>query len=86
MRTTISIDDHLLEAARTRARQQGMTLGQYLEDALRRQLSRRDDEDGSPMSIPVFTGGDGLRPGVDASSTRGLLEAMDEGVPLESRR
>lgn len=86
MRTTISIDDRLLEAARARARQQGMTLGKYLEDALRRQLSRRDDEDASPMSIPLFTGGSGLRPGVDASSTRGLLEAMDEGVPLESRR
>lgn len=87
MRTTVAIDDHLLAAAKARARERGLTLGQYLEEALRRELSRRDDQPSAPAPpIPVFTDGSGLRPGVDASSLRGLLAGLDEGVPIESLR
>lgn len=36
--------------------------------------------------VPVFRSGNGLRPGVDATSTRALLEALDEDQPLERLR
>ncbi len=34
----------------------------------------------------MFRKGRGVQPGVDLSSNRGLLEALDEGQPLERIR
>lgn len=82
MRTTISVDDKLLRAAKRRAREAGMTLGQFIEAALRRELGRREAASERP-EIPVFAGGTGLRPGIDATSTRSLLEALDEDRSVE---
>lgn len=84
MRTTISIDDYLLEGAKRRARERGQTLGELVEDALRLEL-----EEGKPVEaveVPVFTGGSGVRPGVDLGSNRALREALDEGAPVERLR
>jgi len=39
MRTTLSVDDNLLAAAKRRARERGQTLGRVIEDALRRELA-----------------------------------------------
>lgn len=85
MRTTLSIDDEVLEAAKARARQRGVSLGSVVEAALRRALSTRDDAGHAPP-IPVFTGGTGPRPGVDLTSNRALAELLDEDVPLDRRR
>ncbi|HVX20104.1 MAG TPA: PIN domain-containing protein [Acidimicrobiales bacterium] len=68
MRTTVAIDDHLLAAAKARAREQGGTLGQLVEAALRRELSHEEPSTGVPL--PVFTSGTGPRPGVDLRSNR----------------
>lgn len=85
MRTTISIDDELLRAAKEAARRSGLSLGQYIERALRREsASRPGPTEGPP--IPVFRDGKGVRPGIDVSSTRALLEALDEDEPLERLR
>lgn len=62
-----------------------MSLGDLVSSALRRELSRSVETTDRPC-IPVFSGGGGLRPGVDASSTRGLLEALDRDQPLEKLR
>jgi hypothetical protein len=85
MRTTIAIDDHLLRSAKRQAQRRGLTLGQLVEDALRRELSSRPNPASAP-EIPVFRGGNGVRLGVDVSSTRGLLEALDEGQGVERTR
>lgn len=85
MRTTVSVDDELLCAAKRRAREQGTTLGSVVETALRRLLSSPPETAPSP-SIPVFTGGTGPRPGLDLTSNRALYEALDEGQPLERFR
>lgn len=84
MRTTLAIDDELLAAAKRRARERGETLGRVVEDALRRELASAPEV--APVPLPVFKGAGGLRPGVDATSNRALLEALDEGSPLESLR
>jgi len=84
MRTTLAVDDHLLTAARRRARERGQTLGQVVEDALRRELSA-PPADAAP-SVPVLRGGDGLRPGVDVTSNRALRQALDEGLDLPDLR
>lgn len=85
MRTTVSIDDELLESAKRRAAERGKTLGQVVEDALRRELAALASPAHRP-TVPVFRGGTGPRPGIDLTSNRALHEALDEGVdPLERR-
>ncbi len=79
MRTTVAIDDEVLDAARRRARERGETLGQVVEAALRRALSAPDETAEAP-EVPVFTGGAGPRPGLDLTSNRALHEALDEGA------
>lgn len=85
MRTTISIHDELLASAKARARERGQTLGALVEDALRRELSVSYESTDRPP-IPIFRGGNGLRPGVDLTSNRALYELLDEGVPFEKLR
>lgn len=83
MRTTLSVDDHLLDAAKRRARERGVSLGHVVEDALRRELAGPAEIE--RPEIPVFKGG-GMRPGIDPSSNRAIIEALDEGVPLDKLR
>ena len=84
MRTTLAIDDRLLAAAKRRARQRGLTLGQFVEEALRAELVAAPAA--TRLAIPVFTGGSGVRPGIDMTSNRALTEALDEGQSLEQVR
>jgi len=85
MRTTLSISDELLAAAKRRARERGQTLGQVVDAALQRELNEPAGAPPAPP-VPVFRGGSGPRPGVDLSSNRALLELLDEGVELDERR
>jgi hypothetical protein len=85
MRTTVSISDELLAAAKRRARERGQTLGDVVDAALRRELAQPADL-GERPAVPVFRGGNGPRPGIDLSSNRVLLEALDEGLELDARR
>lgn len=85
MRTTVAIDDEILDAAKRQARARGLTLGQIVEAALRRELAAGHDP-GTAPPVPVFTGGTGPRPGVDLSSNRAMQEVLDEGLELDRRR
>ncbi len=85
MRTTVSISEELLRAAKRRARETGRTLGEVVEAALRRELSGSGQPADRPP-VPVFRGGNGSRPGIDLSSNAALHEALDDGVPLMDRR
>lgn len=85
MRTTIAIADELLATARERARGRGQTLGEFVEDALRREVAAPTQRSQGPP-VPVFRGGTGPRPGVDLNSNRALHEALDEGRDLDARR
>lgn len=85
MRTTVSISDELLAAAKRCARDRGQSLGAVIEEALRRELARGRDR-GPRATVPVFTAGTGPRPGIDLTSNRALHEALDEGLQLDARR
>jgi len=85
MRTTLSISDELLKAAKRRARERGQTLGQLIDAALQRELNA-GPQPGTAPAVPVFRGGTGPRPGIDLRSNRALHEALDDGVPVEKRR
>ncbi len=84
MRTTISIDERLLAEARGRAHERRQTLGQLIEDAIRRELGAAGATDRPP--IPVVHGRGGPQPGLDLSSNRALLETVDEGRSEEHWR
>lgn len=85
MRTTVTINDELLEAAKRRARAHGVTLGRVIEAALRRHLATQHDDTADPP-IPIFTEGTGPRPGLDLTSNAALREELDAGLELDQRR
>jgi hypothetical protein len=84
IRTTVSIDDHLLDSAKRRARERGETLGHVIEAALRRELAQ--PEPSEPVEVPVFRGGDGPLPGVDLRSNRALRELLDRTAEINTLR
>ncbi len=75
MRTTINIDDHLLKYAKLQATQQGCTLKQIIEDALRESLSRHSI-DHEQVKLATVSGA-GLKPGVNLDDGRSLNDILD---------
>ncbi|MBL8928854.1 MAG: hypothetical protein JNL54_01905 [Kineosporiaceae bacterium] len=72
MRTTVSVSDELLLAAKRLARHRGQTLSELLDDALRRELTHQGSHPARP-EVPVFHGRGGLRqvrPGIRSTSLR----------------
>lgn len=88
MRTTVSVEDHLLAEAKELATRRGRTLSALVEDALREVVldSRRRPYDPGDFELPVSRRGGGPRPGIDFDSNTAVREALDEGLPLEKRR
>ncbi len=84
MRTTLSIDGNLLAAAKQRARERGKTIGQVVEDALRRDLAEPAED--AAVDVPVFRGGRGPLPGVELRSNAALREIVDRDIDLDQLR
>jgi hypothetical protein len=77
VRTTVNIDDRLLEWAKDVAREREVTLGDLRDEALRRLLTQPLHDDGPPL--PVFKPKvPGLLPGIDPDSNRSLFDAADD--------
>jgi hypothetical protein len=53
MRTTLDIDDDILQAVREIARRKGLTMGQVLSDLSRRALTRSIESD-TRNGVPLF--------------------------------
>jgi hypothetical protein len=78
MRTTITLDDHVLADAKRLAAETGRTLGKVFEDAVRETLARRRAGTTQPRAeLPVSRGGNGLQPGVDLDDSAALLDLME---------
>ncbi|MFO8070394.1 MAG: ribbon-helix-helix protein, CopG family [Polyangia bacterium] len=76
MRTTIDLNDELHNEVRKRAREEGISMRKLFERALRRQLSQNRTERGS-YRLRWRTEHGELRPGVDLSDRKSLLELME---------
>lgn len=76
MRTSVDIDDQLLLYAKRQAVQQGCTLKQVLEDALRNFFFSHQSLPHEPVSLETFSG-TGLKPGVNLDNGRSLNDIMD---------
>ncbi|MFL5396627.1 MAG: DUF2191 domain-containing protein [Myxococcales bacterium] len=79
MRTTVRLDDALLERARKEADRRGLTLTalieQGLELVLRKPMARYHRE---RVRLPVSRARGGAQPGIDLDDSAALLDAMDE--------
>jgi hypothetical protein len=83
VRTTVNIDDRLLEWAKDVAKEREITLGDLLDQALQRLLLEPLDDDDGP-ELPVFQGGGEVMPGVDLSSNASMFDAMDDPADLKA--
>ena len=78
MRTTVRLEDGLLEQARREAARRGETLTALIEEGLRLVLIRgQKTARRSRVEIPVSTTGGGLLPGIDLNNSAALLEIME---------
>ena len=85
MRTTVSIEDHLLSDAKRFASATGRTLSQVVEDALRESLAREPKRERTEFRMRTV-GGRGVLPGVDLDDSAGLQELMDRSSNLDRLR
>jgi len=78
MRTTITIDDHLLSQVKQRAAATGRTVSQTIEDAVRESLLRFDSESVPRFVVKSSFDSGGYQPGVDLDNNAALLDRMEE--------
>lgn len=85
MRTTVSIDDPLLENAKRQASERGVTLGVVIEDALRVYLANADREADRPFRLHTVRGRVKNR-NLDLDRTSVLITTEDEEAYTGKRR
>lgn len=78
MRTTITLQDSLLDAAKKRAMERHSSLSAVVEDALRASLYQQEiaPSVSAREPWPVYGTG-GLHPGVDLRDNSGVLDRME---------
>ena len=76
MRTTLNIDDQLLNSAKHRALEENVSLVRLIESALRESLSKPRVARGAILLITAS--GAGVKPGVGLDNGRSLLDIMDD--------
>ena len=78
MRTTIRLDDKLLELTKQYALTHGKTFTAIVEDALREKLMRRPGARKKQAPIKLKTvSGKGVNAGIDLDDSASLLDVMD---------
>jgi hypothetical protein len=78
MRTTVRLDDALLERAREEADRRGVTLTSLIEQGLRLVLRRPLKKSERPaLVLPECRAGGGTLPGVDLDDSADLLDRME---------
>lgn len=83
--TTIRLDEQLMKDAKRAAAESGRTFTDFVSDALRERLARRNGgQEREPVALPTFKG-NGVQPGVDLHNNAALLDLMDE-YDAQSRR
>ncbi len=76
MRTTLNLDDQLLNSAKHRAVEEKVSLAQVIENALRESLSKSME---THETVHLITAsGIGVKPGVGLDDGSRLLDIMDD--------
>lgn len=78
MRTTVRLDDRLLERARSEAVRRGATLTSLIEEGLQLVLRRPKRPSGQAIvTLPECRAGGGTVPGVDLNDSAAVLDRME---------
>jgi hypothetical protein len=78
MRTTVRLDDALLDRARQEAARRGVTLTSLIEQGLRLVLRRPLQRSSRPhIELPECRAGGGVLPGIDLGDSAGLLDRLE---------
>ncbi len=75
MRTTLNIDDHLYQAAKVKAAEEGKTLTRVVEEALRQHVASSGPS--KPFKLRWVTERGQLLPGVNIDDRDSLSEIME---------
>lgn len=78
MRTTISIDEKVLEAVKRRAVQEGRSVSAYIARVLDEAVKTQESSSDEPPFRLITVGGGGPFSGVDLDRPRELMVADDE--------
>ena len=79
MRTTIRLDDGLLDEIRRFAAEHKKTLTAIIEESLRERLARSRNTPPGQRTRLTTTGQGGVLPGVDLDDSASLLDIVDDG-------
>ncbi len=77
MRTTVRLDNALLERAKREARLRNTTLTALLEQGLQLALARTANAPRPHLPLPVSSARGGTLPGIDLNDTSALLDIME---------
>jgi hypothetical protein len=78
MRTTVRLEDALIDQAKREAERRGETLTALIEQGLRLVLAQsRPRSTREPVKLPVSTAGGGLFPGIDLDDSATLPDIME---------
>ncbi len=78
VRTTVRLEEGLLEQARREAERRGETLTAFIEQGLRLMLAQsREHPARERVKLPVSDAGGGVLPGVDLDDSAALLDWME---------
>lgn len=77
MKTTLNLNDQVLQQAKGRAAQDGVTLTKFVEDALRAKLMSKATGPRFKLQLKTVTGS--RPPNVDISDREALYDVMDRG-------
>ena len=78
MRTTIRINDSLLQQLRKLALENNTTLNDLIEQAVREKLARIGRQKTNKQVKIITFKGNGLQPGVDLDDSSALLDLMEK--------
>jgi hypothetical protein len=79
MRTTLTIDDDLLQEAKERAARAGVSVSQLVEEAIRYAFAHKVAQKGYvSTSLPTADGQP--RPGIDLDNNAALLDVMEQAT------
>jgi hypothetical protein len=77
MRTTLSLQDAILESARREALARHMSLAKFIESAVRDKLAQEVREKEEPYRALVTFKGNGVKSGIDLNDSSALLDMID---------
>lgn len=77
-RTTINIDLQLLETSKRLAHSRGISVDQFVAEAVRRRVIEEPTAYGASQVVLPTSGRGGVRVGINLDASRQLLTAMDE--------